>query len=71
LQGRPQESLTPNKYFCRWQTSWLIFSFKNGKYAVVGKSTGEVTGDFLLWVPTLNTADSLAWVKVSGASWQW
>lgn len=74
LAGKPAIVLDPNKFSTDGTTSLAAFSLsKNGKYAVVGKSAGGsdwrtfyvmdmTTGKYL--------ADSLAWVKVSGVSWQ-
>ena len=74
LAGKPAIVLDPNKFSADGTTSLAAFSLsKNGKYAVVGKSAGGsdwrtfyvmdmTTGKYL--------ADSLAWVKVSGVSWQ-
>ena len=74
LNGKPEMLLDPNKFSADGTTSLGAFSIsKNGKYAVVGKSIGG--SDWrTLFVMDLTTKkylkDSLAWVKVSGASWQ-
>lgn len=74
LNGKPELLMDPNKFSADGTTSLAAFSIsKNGKYAVVGKSAGG--SDWrTLFVMDMSTkkylADSLAWVKVSGASWQ-
>ena len=74
LAGKPELVLDPNKFSAEGTTSLAAFSIsKNGKYAVVGKSAGG--SDWrTFFVMDLTTKkylkDSLAWVKVSGASWQ-
>lgn len=74
LNGKPELVLDPNRFSADGTTSLATFSIsKNGKYAVIGKSTGG--SDWRnLFVMELSTKkylqDSLAWVKVSGASWQ-
>ncbi len=74
LNGKPEMLLDPNKFSADGTTSLGAFSIsKNGKYAVVGKSIGG--SDWrTMFVMDLTTKkylkDSLAWVKVSGASWQ-
>ena len=74
LEGKPEKVLDPNKFSEDGTTSLAAFTLsKNGQYAVVGKSIGGsdwrtffvmdmTTGKYL--------SDSIAWVKVSGASWQ-
>jgi len=74
LNGKPVLLMDPNKFSADGTTSLAAFSIsKNGKYAVVGKSAGG--SDWrTLFVMDMSTQtylpDSLAWVKVSGASWQ-
>ncbi len=74
LDGTPEIVLDPNKFSAGGTTSLATFSLsKYGRYAVVGKSTGG--SDWrtfrVMDMQTLNYLDdSLAWVKVSGASWQ-
>lgn len=74
LNGKPELVLDPNKFSAEGTTSLATFSIsKNGRYAVVGKSAGG--SDWrTFYVMDLSTKkylkDSLAWVKVSGASWQ-
>jgi prolyl oligopeptidase len=74
LKGKPELVLDPNKFSADGTTALAAFSIsKNGHYAVIGKSTGG--SDWRTFhVMDLRTkqylADSLAWVKVSGASWQ-
>jgi prolyl oligopeptidase len=74
LNGRPEVVLDPNKFSAEGTTSLATFSIsKNGKYAVVGKSSGgsDWRNFFVMDMTTLKyLPDSLAWVKVSGASWQ-
>lgn len=74
LSGTPELILDPNKFSAEGTTSLAAFSLsKNGKYAVVGKSTGgsDWRTFFVMDMTTKKyLADSLAWVKVSGASWQ-
>lgn len=74
LNGRPEIVLDPNKFSAEGTTSLATFSIsKNGKYAVVGKSSGgsDWRHFFVMDMTTLKyLPDSLAWVKVSGASWQ-
>ena len=74
LDGKPQEVLDPNKFSADGTTTLATFSLsKNGKYAVVGKSTGgsDWRTYYVMDMTTLKyLPDSLAWVKVSGASWQ-
>ncbi|TMI62622.1 MAG: S9 family peptidase [Bacteroidetes bacterium] len=74
LNGKPELLMDPNKFSADGTTSLAAFSLsKNGKYAVVGKSAGG--SDWrTLFVMDMTTKsylpDSLAWVKVSGVSWQ-
>lgn len=74
LEGKPELVLDPNKFSEKGTTSLATFSLsKDGKYAVVGKSTGgsDWRTFFVMDMKTLQyLPDSLAWVKVSGASWQ-
>ena len=74
LDGEPEVVLDPNKFSEGGTTSLATFSLsKNGKYAVVGKSTGgsDWRTFHVMDMQTLKfLEDSLAWVKVSGASWQ-
>ena len=73
LNGQPELVLDPNKFSADGTTSLAVFSLsKNGKYAVVGKSTGgsDWRTYFVMDMQTLQyLPDSIAWVKVSGASW--
>ena len=74
LKGKGLEILDPNKFSADGTTSLATFSLsKNGKYAVVGKSTGGSDWRTFL-VMNMTTLkylpDSLAWIKVSGASWR-
>ncbi len=74
LTGKLELVIDPNKFTADGTTSLATFSIsKNGKYAVVGKSTGG--SDWrTFFVMDLTTKkylkDSLAWIKISGASWQ-
>ena len=74
LNGKPEELLDPNKFSADGTTGLATFSLsKNGKYAVVGKSIGgsDWRTFFVMDMSTKKyLKDSLAWVKVSGASWQ-
>jgi prolyl oligopeptidase len=74
LNGKPEIVLDPNKFSAEGTTSLATFSIsKDGRYAVVGKSTGgsDWRTFFVMDMKTLKyLPDSLAWVKVSGASWQ-
>lgn len=74
LNGKPEVVLDPNKFSADGTTGLAIFSLsKNGRYAVVGKSRGgsDWRDFFVMDMNTLTyLPDSLAWVKVSGASWQ-
>ena len=74
LNGKPELLMDPNKFSADGTTSLATFSLsKNGKYAVVGKSAGgsDWRTLFVMDMATKNyLPDSLAWVKVSGASWQ-
>jgi len=73
LNGTPQLILDPNKFSVEGTTSLAVFSLsKNGRYAVVGKSAGgsDWRTYFVMDMQTLQyLPDSIAWVKVSGASW--
>lgn len=73
LKGDPELVLDPNKFSAEGTTSLAVFSLsKNGRYAVVGKSAGgsDWRTFFVMDMETLQfLPDSLAWVKVSGASW--
>lgn len=74
LTGNPELLLDPNTFSKEGTTGLSAFSVsKNGKYAVVGKSAGGSDWQ-TFYVMDLVTKkylkDSLAWVKVSGASWQ-
>ncbi len=74
LAGKPELVIDPNKFSAEGTTSLANFSLsKNGKYAVVGKSTGGSdwrTFFIMDMTPKTYMSDSVAWVKVSGASWQ-
>lgn len=74
LNGKPEEVLDPNNFSADGTTSLATFALsKNGKYAVIGKSIGgsDWRTFFVMDMTTLKYLnDSLAWVKVSGASWQ-
>ncbi len=73
LKGVAELVLDPNKFSAEGTTSLAVFSLsKNGRYAVVGKSAGgsDWRTYFVMDMKTLQyLPDSLAWVKVSGASW--
>lgn len=73
LNGQPELVLDPNKFSAEGTTSLATFSLsKDGRYAVVGKSAGgsDWRTYFVMDMKTLKyLSDSLAWVKVSGASW--
>src|SRR5690606_38417203 len=74
LDGKPELVLDPNAFSTDNTTSLATFSLsKDSKYGVIGKSTGR--SDWRTFhVMDMKTKkylpDSLAWVKVSGASWQ-
>jgi len=74
LDGTSEEVIDPNKFSADNTTSLATFSLsKDGHYAVVGKSKGgsDWRTFFVMDMTTLKyLPDSLAWVKVSGASWQ-
>jgi len=74
LAGNPELVLDPNKFSAEGTTSLATFSLsKDGKYAVIGKSAGGSDWRTLFIMDMTSKkylADSLAWVKVSGASWQ-
>lgn len=71
--GKEELVLDPNTFSAEGTTSLATFQLsKNGKYAVVGKSAGgsDWRTFFVMDMQTLQyLPDSLAWVKVSGASW--
>ncbi|MBC7937365.1 MAG: S9 family peptidase [Rhizobacter sp.] len=73
LTGEAELVLDPNKFSAEGTTSLAAFSLsKDGKFAVVGKSAGgsDWRTFFVMDMETLQyLPDSLAWVKVSGASW--
>jgi prolyl oligopeptidase len=73
LSGAPEVVLDPNKFSKEGTTSLAAFSLsKDGRYAVVGKSAGgsDWRTFFVMDMKTLAyLPDSIAWVKVSGASW--
>jgi len=66
LNGQPELVLDPNKFSADGTTSLAVFSLsKNGKYAVVGKSTGgsDWRTYFVMDMQTLQyLPDSIAWV---------
>ncbi len=74
LKGTEELVLDPNRFSADGTTSLATFSLsKNGRYAVVGKSSGG--SDWrTFFIMDMNTfqylPDSLAWVKVSGVAWQ-
>jgi prolyl oligopeptidase len=74
LNGKPEIVMDPNKFSEDGTTSLATFSIsKDGKYAVVGKSKGgsDWRTFYVMDMTTLKyLPDSLAWVKVSGASWR-
>jgi prolyl oligopeptidase len=74
LTGQPELVLDPNKFSTDGTTSLGAFAVsKDGHWAVVGKSTGgsDWRTFFVMDLTTLKyLPDSLAWIKVSGASWQ-
>jgi prolyl oligopeptidase len=74
LNSKAELVLDPNKFSADGTTGLGAFSLsKDGKYAVVGKSIGgsDWRTFFVMDMSTKKyLADSLAWVKVSGASWQ-
>jgi len=74
LDGKSELVLDPNKFSADGTTSLATFSLsKNGKYAVVGKSSGgsDWRTFFVMDMTTLKYLDdSLSWIKVSGVSWQ-
>ncbi len=73
LNGEPELVLDPNKFSAEGTTSLATFSLsKDGRYAVVGKSAGgsDWRTYFVMDMNSLQyLPDSIAWVKVSGASW--
>ena len=74
LTGKPELVLDPNKFSKDGTTGLGAFSLsKDGHFAVVGKTQGgsDWRTFFVMDMKTLQyLPDSLAWVKVSGASWQ-
>jgi prolyl oligopeptidase len=74
LSSEPELVLDPNKFSSDGTTSLATFSVsKDGHWAVVGKSTGgsDWRTFFVMDLTSLKyLPDSLAWIKVSGASWQ-
>jgi prolyl oligopeptidase len=74
LTGKPELVLDPNKFSTDGTTGLGTFSLsKNGRYGVIGKTRGgsDWRTFFVMDMNTLTyLPDSLAWVKVSGASWQ-
>src|SRR5258705_870655 len=74
LDGKPELILDPNKFSVDGTTGLATFTLsKDGHYAVVGKSIGgsDWRTFFVMDMTTVQyLPDSLAWVKVSGASWQ-
>ncbi len=74
LTGTPELVLDPNKFSADGTTGLGAFSLsKDGRYAVVGKTKGgsDWRTYYVMDMQTLQyLPDSLAWVKVSGASWQ-
>jgi prolyl oligopeptidase len=74
LNGKPELVLDPNKFSADGTTGLGVFSLsKDGRYAVVGKTQGgsDWRTYFVMDMKTLTyLPDSLAWVKVSGTSWQ-
>lgn len=74
LTGKPELVIDPNKFSADGTTGLGAFVLsKDGRYAVVGKSKGgsDWRTFFVMDMKTMTyLPDSLAWVKVSGASWQ-
>lgn len=74
LNGKPELIIDPNKFSADGTTGLAAFTLsKDGRYAVVGKSKGgsDWRTFFVMDMKTLKyLPDSLAWVKVSGVSWQ-
>ncbi|TCJ14021.1 S9 family peptidase [Flaviaesturariibacter flavus] len=74
LNGVPETVLDPNTFSADGTTGLATFTLsKDGNYAVVGKSVGgsDWRSFHVMDMRTLQyLPDSLAWVKVSGASWQ-
>ncbi len=74
LTGKPELVIDPNKFSVDGTTGLGAFSLsKDGRYAVVGKTQGgsDWRTFFVMDMKTLKyLPDSIAWVKVSGASWQ-
>ncbi|MCX6319613.1 MAG: prolyl oligopeptidase family serine peptidase [Bacteroidetes bacterium] len=74
LSGKPELVIDPNKFSQDGTTGLGAFTLsKDGRYAVVGKTKGgsDWRTFFVMDMKTLEyLPDSLAWVKVSGASWQ-
>jgi prolyl oligopeptidase len=73
IAGKPEQVLDPNKFSADGTTGLATFSLSNdGRYAVVGKTQGGSDWrTFFVMDMTTGTylPDSLAWIKVSGASW--
>jgi prolyl oligopeptidase len=74
LDGKPEMILDPNKFSADGTVALATFAVsKDGHYAVIGKSSGgsDWRTFFVMDLQTLKyLPDSLAWIKVSGASWQ-
>ena len=74
LNGEPELVLDPNKFSADGTSGLGAFALsKDGKYAVIGKTKGgsDWRTFFVMDMTTLKyLPDSLAWVKVSGASWK-
>lgn len=74
LNGKAELVLDPNSFSKEGTTSLATFELsKDGRYAVIGKSSGGSDWRTFRVMDMKNLKyleDSLAWVKVSGASWQ-
>lgn len=74
LNGATELVLDPNRYSADGTTGLSLASIsKDGHYAVIAKSVGgsDWRTFFVMDMTTLKyLPDSIAWVKVSGASWQ-
>ena len=74
LGGKPKLVLDPNKFSADGTGGLGAFALsKDGHYAVIGKTKGgsDWRTFYVMDMTTLQyLPDSLAWVKVSGASWQ-
>ena len=74
LDGEPELVLDPNKFSADGTSGLGAFALsKDGRYAVIGKTKGgsDWRTFFVMDMTTLKyLPDSLAWVKVSGASWK-